>query len=94
MTIILPSAIIAGRVLSGELEVGRAIQAAGAFAAMLSALTVIVDNFESFSRFVAGIDRLDSFARFLARKDGGMRKAGDEVVFVPNSHLAIENLTL
>ena len=31
MTIILPSAIIAGRVLSGELEVGRAIQAAGRF---------------------------------------------------------------
>jgi len=94
MTIILPSAIIAGRVLSGELEVGRAIQAAGAFAAILTALTVIVDNFESFSRFAAGIDRLDSFARFLALKDGGLRKPGDGIVFVPNSHLAIENLTL
>ncbi len=94
MTIILPSAIIAGRVLSGELEVGRAVQAAGAFAAILTALTVIVDNFESFSRFAAGIDRLDSFAKFLARKDEGLRKPGDSIVFVSNSHLAIENLTV
>ena len=39
VTIILPSAIIAGRVISGELEVGRAIQATGAFAAILTALT-------------------------------------------------------
>ena len=94
MTIILPSVIIAGRVLSGELEVGRAIQAAGAFAAILSALTVIVDNFESLSRFAAGIDRLDSFARFLAGKEGGPTKAGDSIALVQDSHLAIENLTL
>lgn len=47
MTIILPYSIIAQQVLAGELEVGRAIQAAGAFAAILTALTVIVDNFES-----------------------------------------------
>jgi putative ATP-binding cassette transporter len=94
MTIILPSAIIAGRVLSGELEVGRAIQAAGAFAAILSALTVIVDNFESLSRFAAGINRLDSFASFLAGKDGGPPKAGDNIALVQDSRLAIENLTL
>lgn len=94
MTIVLPSAIIAGRVLSGELEVGRAVQAAGAFAAILTALTVIIDNFENFSRFAAGIDRLDSFAKFLEIKDGGLPKPGDNIVFVKNFHLAIENLTL
>lgn len=64
MTIIIPSAIIASRVLSGELEVGRD-QAAGAFTAILSALAIIVDNFESLSRFAAGVDRLDSFVAFL-----------------------------
>jgi putative ATP-binding cassette transporter len=94
MTIILPSVIIAGRVLSGEMEVGRAIQAAGAFAAILSALTVIVDNFESLSRFAAGIDRLDSFARFLAGKDAAPSNAGGNIDSVLDSHLAIENLTL
>jgi len=94
MTIILPSAIIAGRVLSGELEVGRAIQAAGAFAAILSALTIIVDNFESFSRFAAGIDRLDSFAKFLADKDTSPPQAGGGIALVQDSRLVIENLTL
>lgn len=94
MTIILPSAIIAGRVLSGELEVGRAIQAAGAFAAILSALTIIVDNFESFSRFAAGIDRLSSFAGFLADKDTAPPQNGDRIALVQDSRLVIENLTL
>ena len=94
MTIILPSAIIAGRVLSGELEVGRAIQAAGAFAAILSALTVIVDNFESLSRFAAGIDRLDSLARFLAGENGVPLKAGNRIALLEDAHLSIENLTL
>jgi putative ATP-binding cassette transporter len=94
MTIILPSAIIAGRVLSGELEVGRAIQAAGAFAAILSALTVIVDNFESLSRFAAGIDRLDSLARFLAGENGGPLKAGNRIALLEDAHLSIENMIL
>ena len=95
MTIILPSAIIAGRVLSGELEVGRAIQAAGAFAAILSALTVIVDNFETFSKFAAGIDRLDGFARFIAGKeDGALPAAGERIDFGQGSGLAIEGLTV
>jgi putative ATP-binding cassette transporter len=94
MTIILPSAIIAGHVLSGEMEVGRAIQAAGAFAAILSALTVIVDNFESLSRFAAGIDRLDSFAKFLASRDAGIPKPADRIALVEDPRLSIENLTL
>lgn len=65
LTIVLPSVIIANQVLSGDLEVGRAIQAAGAFAAILSALTVIVEHFESLSRFSAGVDRLHAFATTL-----------------------------
>lgn len=63
LTLALPSIIIAEQVLSGELEVGRAVQAAGAFAAMLSALTVIVERFESLSRFAAGVERLHAFSQ-------------------------------
>lgn len=94
MTIVLPSAIIAGRVLSGELEVGRAIQAAGAFAAILAALTVIVDNFESFSKFAAGIDRLYAFKNFISAKKIASPNAADSIITVQDSLLAIENLTL
>ncbi len=62
LTVVVPSIILANSVLSGELEVGRAVQAAGAFAAVLAAVSLIVDNFESLSRFVAGIDRLHVLA--------------------------------
>jgi len=94
MTIVLPSAIIASRVLSGELEVGRAIQAAGAFAAILSAFSLIVENFESLSRFAAGIERLDALARFLPGHPAGHVGRGSTILSVDASHLTLENLTL
>lgn len=94
LTVVLPSAIIAERVISGELEVGRAIQAAGAFAAILSALTVIIDNFDSLSKFAAGIKRLEAFRQFLA--DNGTPSPSNErsIRFEPGPDLAIENLSL
>ncbi|KQM79527.1 ABC transporter ATP-binding protein [Xylophilus sp. Leaf220] len=63
LTLVVPSIILANAVLSGELEVGRAVQAAGAFAAVLGAVSLIVDNFEGLSRFVAGIDRLHALSQ-------------------------------
>ncbi len=94
LTIVLPSAIIASRVLSGELEVGSAVRAAGAFAAVLSAISVIVDNFESLSRFAAGIDRLDSFSRVL-NDDPAVRARSDGAIeSVQGSGLALECVTL
>ncbi|CAN5835794.1 ABC transporter ATP-binding protein/permease [soil metagenome] len=65
LTIVIPSVILADGVLSGQLEVGRAVQAAGAFAAVLGAVALIVDNFESLSRFVAGIDRLQALSKLV-----------------------------
>ena len=70
LTVVLPSLILANSVLTGELEVGRAIQAAGAFAAVLGAVALIVDNFESLSRFVAGIDRLHALSKLVLAPDG------------------------
>jgi putative ATP-binding cassette transporter len=108
LTIVLPTVIIANDVLSGELEVGRAIQAAGAFAAILSAMTVIVDHFEGLSRFSAGVDRLHAFSQALGdvadqpEADGlihtvpGFELAVNRVtVFTPNrEHLLVQDLTL
>ncbi len=65
LTVVIPSIILADAVLSGNMEVGRAIQAAGAFAAVLASVSLIVDNFESLSRFVAGIGRLDTLHQAL-----------------------------
>jgi vitamin B12/bleomycin/antimicrobial peptide transport system ATP-binding/permease protein len=59
LTLALPSVIIAPRVLTGELEVGRIVQATGAFSAVLGAVTVFVNNLEYLSHFAAGVERLD-----------------------------------
>jgi putative ATP-binding cassette transporter len=109
LTIVLPSAIIASRVLSGELEVGHAVQAGGAFAAILAAMTVVVEHFEGLSRLSAGVDRLYGFARSLdAHADvagSGTRLAGHPPAAPPESdgsrittagshRLAFEHVTL
>ncbi|CAJ0874412.1 Vitamin B12 transport ATP-binding protein BacA [Ralstonia sp. LMG 32965] len=94
LTVMLPSAIVASRVLSGELEVGRAIQAAGAFAAILSALAVIVDNFEDLSRFVAGLDRLDTFSGALTASVAASPDARSAIKSMEDSHLTFAHVTL
>ncbi len=95
LTIVLPSALIAERVISGELEVGRAVQAAGAFTAILGAVAVIVDHFEGLSRFAAGIDRLGTFSKTLA---AGVRDPSDgdggRIESAWGAHLALEHVTL
>ena len=95
LTLIIPSALIADQVLSGELEVGRAIQAAGAFAAVLSAISLIIENFEGLSRFAAGIDRLDTLAKALPGKASSRAKDPEQaIVSVEADHLKLENVTL
>lgn len=93
VTIILPSVIIAPQVLSGELEVGSVVQAAGAFAALLAALTVFVDNFDALSRFAAGIERLDTFSQSL-NTPSGSGGTGPVIERVEDSGLALDHLTL
>jgi putative ATP-binding cassette transporter len=108
LTLVLPGVILANDVLSGHLEVGRAIQAAGAFTAVLSAVGVIVDNFESLSRFVAGIGRLQALSKLVlpapesdkaaakkAAKAGAAAPAQDpRIAMRPGEHLALEALTV
>ncbi|MBA4018313.1 MAG: ABC transporter ATP-binding protein [Pirellula sp.] len=94
ITLILPGLILAPQVLAGDLEVGRVVQAAGAFAAMFSALTVIVNNFETISRFAAGISRLDKFANALEASATENSKNQNVIETVEADRFAIQNLTL
>lgn len=92
LTLVIPFAILAGSVLSGELEVGTAVQAAGAFAAVLAAVSLIVDNFESLSRFVAGIGRLyDLECSLTSSADAPVR---DEIQMEQGRDFAIRSLWL
>jgi putative ATP-binding cassette transporter len=97
LTLVLPGVILAERVLSGELEVGRAVQAAGAFTAVLAAVAVIVDNFESLSRFVAGIGRLQALSNLVlphAERTTAAEDKHPRIQLRPGQHLALESLTL
>lgn len=96
LTLVVPSVILAGEVLAGEMEVGRAVQAAGAFAAVLGAVALIVDNFESLSRFVAGIDRLHalSHAVLAPRPRAGAVPPPQQIEQRQGDRLALQGLTL
>lgn len=94
ITLIIPSIIIAPRVLSGELEVGRVVQAAGAFAAMLSALTVFVENFEALSAFAAGIERLHTFSRSLVSPGLASVSPVNTIERLVQSKLELDRVTL
>ncbi len=65
LSLLVPAVALVSEVMDGRLEVGAAVQASGAFAAVLGAVSLIIDNFESLSRFIAGIDRLHILARAL-----------------------------
>jgi putative ATP-binding cassette transporter len=97
LALVLPGVVLASQVLSGELEVGRAVQATGAFAAVLSAVGVIVENFESLSRFVAGIDRLQALSTLVlpgAQTTPAAAAGHPRIELRPGEHLALESLTL
>ncbi|MFO1320340.1 MAG: ABC transporter ATP-binding protein/permease [Burkholderiales bacterium] len=94
LTLALPSVIIADQVLSGQMEVGRAVQAAGAFSAMLAALTLIVDRFESLSRFAAGIERLHAFSRSLDATAAGTLPQEAVIRSTPGTTLALHGVTV
>lgn len=108
LTLVVPSVILAADVLSGRMEVGRAVQAAGAFTAILAAVSLIVDNFESLSRFVAGIGRLDALSQWVLEAQdadapgargsskGGKRARGSmhQIESRESESLKLEGLTL
>jgi len=97
LTLVLPFVILAEGVLSGKLEVGRAIQAAGAFTAVLAAVGVIVDNFESLSRFVAGIGRLHALSTLVlpdAEPKAAVQTQHPRIQKRPGAHLALDAVTL
>ena len=62
---VLPAIIIAPRVLSGDLEVGKVTEAAGAFAIIFRSLNFIVQRFQSLTAFAASVDRLSTLRAYL-----------------------------
>ncbi|MEL6578725.1 MAG: ABC transporter ATP-binding protein/permease [Cyanobacteria bacterium J06621_12] len=97
---ILPAIIIAPQVLSGELEVGKVTEAAGAFAIIFRSLNFIVEQFQSLTAFAASVDRLSSLKSYLDHPKAALQDNQDNVLDYPvintleRNELTIEHLTL
>ncbi len=91
---LLPSIVIAPRVLSGELEVGRIVEATGAFSAIMGSLTILVDNMESLAGFAAGVSRVKKLNSHLKRAAKPDRSGQDKIAMVTGDRLHFDNITL
>jgi len=93
--LILPIVVMAPMYFAGEIKFGVVTQAESAFIQVLSALSLIVTQFEQLSNFVAGITRLETFSTALDQPDSTEKTAerpGIESVEEPR--LALEHVTL
>ena len=91
---LLPSIVIAPRVLSGEFEVGRIVEATGAFSAIMGSLTILVDNMESLAGFAAAISRVKTLNGCLKKAGKPDRSIREKITMVESERLHFENITL
>ena len=93
---ILPAIIIAPQILSGDLEVGKVTEAAGAFAIIFRSLNFIVEQFQSLTAFAASVDRLSTLKAYLDNPKAALNEDSDNPTIdtVEEDKLAIANLTL
>jgi vitamin B12/bleomycin/antimicrobial peptide transport system ATP-binding/permease protein len=101
LIIVLPFLVMAPLYFAEQVEFGVVTQANSAFSQVLSAVSVIVVQFESLSAFAAGIRRLAAFSESLdtladeqPRRDPVTDIALPTIDAETDSRLAIENLTL
>ncbi len=95
MNLVVPYAVIAPLYFGGQIRFGVITQAAAAFFQVLSALSIIVTQFERIGAFAAGITRLGAFSAAIegARKDYTMKEL-PTIESVEEPRLAVEHMTL
>jgi vitamin B12/bleomycin/antimicrobial peptide transport system ATP-binding/permease protein len=92
--LVLPYAIMAPLYFSGEVKLGIVMQAADAFIQVLSALKIVVAQFQQISQFAAGVSRLESFDEAVER-DGTRTGVAAHVIACHEEHcLSLKQVTL
>ena len=98
LTYAVPFLILAPRVFSGDLAVGKVTEAQGAFLQIFSSLNLIVSRFQSLTEFGAGIDRIYSFADYINLTDSPAEANNEEtkpkIEMIKDEQISVENLTL
>src|SRR6516165_4361561 len=89
---IIPMLIVAPQFIRGEVEFGVVTQSAMAFAQLLGAFSLIVNQFQSISSFAAVIARLSALVGAVEKEPASSRMA--IAVVVSDRHIAYKELTL
>ncbi|MBD2136139.1 ABC transporter ATP-binding protein/permease [Anabaena sp. FACHB-1237] len=93
LPVIIPAIILGNQVLSGEILVGKVVEAGGAFGQVAFSVNVIMYQFEKFTKFAASINRLYLLNHSL--KNRHILVEPQEVIkIIPSNKIAVENLTL
>lgn len=93
--LIVPSLVSAPLYLSGQIELGMMVQAAGAFGRVIGALSVVIAQFQTFARLSAITSRLSDFIGVLdAIESKGDDKGPAEIVTRIAPTLAARGVTL
>ena len=83
LALIVPILIVAPMFMSGKMEFGVVTQTLGAFAQVLGAVSLVADNFEGLSSYLAGIQRLgilwDDLDDFDAEEERSARESEQQL---------------
>ena len=93
VAILIPIAIVAPMYIKGNVEFGAVSQAAGAFAQVLAATSIIITQFERLSAYSAGVKRLNGLWEAL-HADASEDDDDPEISIEEGASLAIEDLTI
>ncbi|SRR5579883_3175066 len=91
---LIPSVVIAPLYFAGKVEFGVVGQADLAFSQVLSALSLIVSEFQGLSAFIAEINRLSTFAQALDKPTLAFQSGVTVIDTRIDSYLALEHVTL
>ncbi len=92
LALVLPVLVVAPMYMTGKVEFGVVTQAAGAFATVLAAVSLIITQFSGLSTYLASIQRLGSLWDQLDEHDAEEERIAYEVENVPNENSRIVKL--
>ena len=92
LALVLPVLVVAPMYMSGKIEFGVVTQAAGAFATVLAAVSLIITQFSGLSNYLASVQRLGSLWDQLDEHDAEEERIAYEAENVPNENSRIVKL--
>jgi putative ATP-binding cassette transporter len=90
--LVLPVLVVAPMYMNGQVEFGVVTQAAGAFAAVLAAVSLIITQFGGLSTYLAGVQRLGTLWDQLDESDAEDARIAEESTKAPEENSRIVKL--